>query len=177
MRISTVSSSSRYLSADSLQRRGNPAEESARKLSMAKSQYDQQTQQMDYEIAQYQQKVGYEQQIFDLASDTATLQQQSLAAQNFQLQQQMAQYQAIVQLLAETAGATYANGSWNIPGITTSSGGGFTIPGTSSTSTDNSVNTTGQTINIALTVPPGMSTSDLANEIASEIEYASRTRS
>lgn len=164
------------LSADSLQRRGNPAEQSARQLTQAKAQYDQQTQQLDFQIAQTQQKVNLETQIFGLAQDTATLQEQSLEAQNFQLQQQMAQYLAIVQLLQATAGMTASGASWNVPGLTTSSGGNFIIPGVNTSGAITTTDNSGQTVNINLSVPPGMDTSTLANEIAAEIQYQTRTR-
>jgi hypothetical protein len=126
-----------------------------------------------------QQKVDLETQIFGLASDTATLQEQALTAQNYLLQQQMAQYEAIANLLAETAGATYSNGSWNIPsGITTGDGGPFGIPGTNSSgvvdnSTDNSIN--GQTITVTVTAPTGTDPTSIGTSIANAIQYQLRT--
>ena len=164
------------LAADSLQRVGNPAEQAARKIEQARNAYDIQVQQQNQEIAQYQQKVDYEKQIFGLANDTATLYQQSLAAQGFQLQQQLSQYQAIVALLQSTAGLTAGLTGFNIPGLTTGDGGTYVIPGTTPsggiTNLDNSL----QSVTINVQVPSGTDGTTIANDIATQLQYLNRTR-
>lgn len=173
-------------SADSLARRGNPAETTARQISQAKSQYNQETQQLNFQIQTYQQKVAYETQIFGLATDTATLQKQALTDQAYQLNEQVQQYQTIVALLASITGLTAVNGQ--IPGLSglgidlpTSGFGvndgslnpipGFGAPGT----TDNS--TTTINISIPANILPTTGTpQDFATAIGNQLAYQIRTR-
>jgi hypothetical protein len=171
-------------SNDSLARRGNPAEDTARQISLAKSQYNQQVIQLNFQISTYQQKVAYEQQIYGLATTTAALQQQALADQGYQLQEQIAQAQTVVALLQSISGLTASGGALNIPGLPigppTNYGindgslnpiPGYGAPGT----TDNSTNT------INITIPAGIlpatgTPNDFATAIGNELVYALRTR-
>jgi hypothetical protein len=172
-------------SKDSLARRGNPAEETARQISLAKSQYNQQVQQLNFEINTYQQKVAYETQIFGLAKTTADLQKQALADQAYQLKESVAQYQTIVALLASISGLKAVNGQ--IPGL---SGLGINIP-TNYGINDGSLNPIpgygapgtidNSTTNINITIPAnaipaGANPKDYAQAIGTELGYLTRTR-
>jgi hypothetical protein len=171
-------------SSDSLARRGNPAEDTARQISLAKSQYNQQVIQLNFQISTYQQKVAYEQQIYGLATTTAALQQQALADQGYQLQEQIAQAQTVVALLQSISGLTASGGALNIPGLPigppTNYGindgslnpiPGYGAPGT----TDNSTNTINITIP-ASALPATGTPQDFATAIGNEMVYALRTK-
>jgi hypothetical protein len=172
-------------SKDSLARRGNPAEETARQISLAKSQYNQQTQQLNFEINTYQQKVAYETQIYGLAKNTADLQKQALADQGYQLQEQLAQAQTVVALLASITGLKAVNGS--IPGLSSlginlpvgfgiNDGSLNPIPGFGAPGTvDNSTTTINVTVP-ASALPANGTPADYAAALGNELKYALRTR-
>jgi hypothetical protein len=173
-------------SADSLARRGNPAETTARQISLAKAQYNQETQQLNFQINTYQQKVDYEKTIFGLATTTADLQKQALTDQGYQLKEQIDQYQTIVALLAAITGLTAVNGQisgLSGLGITLPTGGygindgslnpipGYGAPGT----TDNSITTINLTIP-ANVLPNTGTPQDFATAIGNELAYKLKTR-
>jgi hypothetical protein len=72
------------LGQDSVERRQSNGVQVGQQLSALKQQHDQDAANLDYQIAGLTQKVDIERQVFNLATDTATLQQTAL---NLQLQQ------------------------------------------------------------------------------------------
>lgn len=91
------------LSADDVERRGTGAILAGQQL--AKAALDQSTQlnTLDYQIAQTTQKLSIEKTVFSIASDTATLQSESLALQLTDLATLKQQYLDIQSILANTA--------------------------------------------------------------------------
>jgi hypothetical protein len=91
-------------SRDSIQRRVSSGVETGLQLAQAKKQYQDQKNSLDYQIAQTLQKVTVEKQVFKIATDTATLQKESLALQLADTEKLKQQYLDIQNILAATAG-------------------------------------------------------------------------
>jgi hypothetical protein len=145
---------------NSLERLGDPTRDSAKKLALEKQNYAYQLQQMQIahdqemtnlnaEIQQLNAKVDIERQLFGLAQDTATLEQEAYQASLYSLTQYAAGVKAIQDLLAATQGLTASGGQFPgspfYPGIFPNSGGVglgpipgqgvLTLPGTTSSQT------------------------------------------
>lgn len=123
------------LSADSVERRGSGAILAGQQLAQAAKDQKDQIANIDYQIAQATQKVTIEKQVFNIASDTATLQTQSLALQLIDLTKLKQTYIDIQNILAKTTNLIAGpNGSFFgtplLPGVAPipGFGGGNTPP-------------------------------------------------
>lgn len=150
------------LNADSLERRESGAVSTAVQLAQLNDTQGQQLQDIDAQIAALQPKVAIEQQVFGIASDTATLEQEQNKLNLEALQEQVEGWTQIQQILQATANLTPAGGSFGlgnflgIPGI-------GPLPGV-----DNSGQVTIGDINVTVAAP-AVNGKQIGNDIAGTI--------
>jgi hypothetical protein len=98
---------------DAIEKRTSAAVSTAISLQQQRDQFSQQLQDLQSQLDLTQQKVKLESQIFNLAQGTAALEAQSNQLTLESLQQQLANYQQIQQILKDTAGFQFNSGNFN----------------------------------------------------------------
>ncbi len=103
---------------NAIEKRTSTGVQVASQLANQRQGYNEQLNDLDYQISTTQQKVALESQIFGIASDTATLEAQSNALTLYALQEQLAVYKEQATLLQSISSLTFSGSSFNpiVPG-------------------------------------------------------------
>lgn len=132
---------------NAIEKRESTGVQVASQLQNQRTSYDEQLDQLNYQITTTQEKVALESQVFSIASDTADLEAQSNELTLYSLNEQLLVYQQMQDIVKSTSGLTFSGGfTGGIPGtgITGTSGiAGVTAPITLTVN----VNANGQDIN------------------------------
>ena len=103
---------------NAIEKRTSTGVQVASQLSQQQQNYNEQLEDLNNQINLAQQKVALESQVFNIASDTATLQQESNALTIASLKEQLSTYQQMQQIIQSTAGLSFTGSQFNpsIPG-------------------------------------------------------------
>lgn len=141
---------------DALERNLAPAIRIGQQLSQARTQYNQQLTNLNNQIVLVTQKVALEKQVYNLATDTASLNAASNALALVNLQQQVEQWKQMKEIVQ---GITNVNGQYQFTG---NFGNIMTAIGALNPAQFTPITNVG-TVNITVNSPTGTSATDVAN--------------
>ena len=103
---------------NAIEKRESTGVQVASQLANQRYSYNEQLDQLNYQITAAQQKVDLESQVFTIAQSTAALEAESNAMTLYSLQEQLSVYQQMQQIMQATANMTFTGSSFNpsVPG-------------------------------------------------------------